>query len=142
MRRLGGGVVRRLWTCSVVSAVAVLIASCQKPIPLGCDLDNESKGASKCAEENFKGKFDQVMAEKLVIGCITGNLTIAEFRNRCQKPPLAGRVVRCVGGTLPQIKFIEKPSMQHLAKFQNCVVKRIYPTANLLRRSLEQGRSK
>ncbi|XP_065289104.2 uncharacterized protein [Dermacentor albipictus] len=78
-------------------------------------------------------KFDQVMAEKLVIGCITGNLTIAEFRNRCRRPPLAGRVVRCVGGTLPQIKFVQKPTMDHLAKFQNCVVKTIYPHSHLFR---------
>uniref|UniRef100_A0A131YE05 Uncharacterized protein n=1 Tax=Rhipicephalus appendiculatus TaxID=34631 RepID=A0A131YE05_RHIAP len=131
MWRQGGTIC--LWSFSVVAAVAVLFARGQKPVPHGCDLDKESKGASKCAQENFKGKFDQVMAEKLVIGCITGNLTIAEFRNRCREPPLAGRVVRCVGGTLPQIKFIEKPSMQHLARFQNCVVKTIYPQANLFR---------
>ncbi|XP_050043431.1 uncharacterized protein [Dermacentor andersoni] len=131
MWRHGG--TTRFWICSVVAAVATLFASGQKPIPHGCDLENESKGASKCAQENFEGKFDQVMAEKLVIGCITGNLTIAEFRNRCLKPPLAGRVVRCVGGTLPQIKFVQKPTMDHLAKFQNCVVKTIYPHSNLFR---------
>ncbi|KAH6937825.1 hypothetical protein HPB50_004211 [Hyalomma asiaticum] len=77
--------------------------------------------------------FDQVMAEKLVIGCITGNLTISEFRNRCKEPPLAGRVVRCIGETLPQMKFVDKASLQNLANFQNCVVKNIYPKANLFR---------
>ncbi|XP_050043432.1 uncharacterized protein [Dermacentor andersoni] len=117
MWRHGG--TTRFWICSVVAAVATLFASGQKPIPHGCDLENESKGASKCAQENFEGKFDQVMAEKLVIGCITGNLTIAEFRNRCLKPPL--------------IKFVQKPTMDHLAKFQNCVVKTIYPHSNLFR---------
>uniref|UniRef100_A0A6G5A2H2 Putative conserved secreted protein n=1 Tax=Rhipicephalus microplus TaxID=6941 RepID=A0A6G5A2H2_RHIMP len=131
MCRQGGTIC--LWSFSVLAAVAVLFARGQKPIPHGCDLERESKGASKCARENFKGKFDQVMAEKLIIGCITGNLTIAEFRNRCREPPLAGRVVRCVGGTLPQIKFVEPPSMQDLATFQNCVVKNIYPKANLFR---------
>ncbi|XP_037509874.1 uncharacterized protein LOC119386661 isoform X2 [Rhipicephalus sanguineus] len=117
MWRQGGTIC--LWSFSVVAAVAVLFVRGQKPVPHGCDLDKESKGASKCAQENFKGKFDQVMAEKLVIGCITGNLTIAEFRNRCREPPL--------------IKFVEKPSMNHLARFQNCVVKTIYPLANLFR---------
>ncbi|KAL1422481.1 hypothetical protein MTO96_022075 [Rhipicephalus appendiculatus] len=86
MWRQGGTIC--LWSFSVVAAVAVLFARGQKPVPHGCDLDKESKGASKCAQENFKGKFDQVMAEKLVIGCITGNLTIAEFRNRCREPPI------------------------------------------------------
>ncbi|KAL3190231.1 hypothetical protein MRX96_019775 [Rhipicephalus microplus] len=140
MCRQGGTIC--LWSFSVLAAVAVLFARGQKPIPHGCDLERESKGASKCARENFKGKFDQVMAEKLIIGCITGNLTIAEFRNRCREPPIAvlvllrlqaGRVVRCVGGTLPQIKFVKQPSMQDLATFQNCVVKNIYPKANLFR---------
>ncbi|XP_075742630.1 uncharacterized protein LOC119178284 isoform X2 [Rhipicephalus microplus] len=117
MCRQGGTIC--LWSFSVLAAVAVLFARGQKPIPHGCDLERESKGASKCARENFKGKFDQVMAEKLIIGCITGNLTIAEFRNRCREPPL--------------IKFVKPPSMQDLATFQNCVVKNIYPKANLFR---------
>ncbi|XP_077552561.1 uncharacterized protein LOC144167043 [Haemaphysalis longicornis] len=113
----------------LAAALCWLYVCCQKPIPHGCDLEAESKGASKCAEANFNKQYDQKMARSVVIGCITGNLTITEFRKRCTSPPLAGRVVRCIGGTLPQMRFSERVPAKVLAKFQNCIVKNIYPSA-------------
>ncbi|XP_049517451.1 uncharacterized protein LOC119440246 isoform X1 [Dermacentor silvarum] len=121
---------------SVLLSAAPCVGTAERPASGLARLSPQSPCSSLVDRSPYRTDatwFDQAMAQKLVIGCITGNLTIAEFRNRCRRPPLAGRVVRCVGGTLPQIKFIQKPTMNHLAKFQNCVVKTIYPHSNLFR---------